>query len=85
MLQYYHDKNYKEIKGALNVIILKVIEKSDSYEVVDHEEGDNDEEFDEEGVDVEKNDEEGDKEDDNYHVEPGIAPADDTARAREYE
>ena len=50
----------------------------ESYDSVPHEEGDDDEKFDDQGVNVENNVEEDD-------MEPGVAAADDAARKREYQ
>ena len=77
MQQYHPDKLKSEKKDAGTVIFRKVTEMMESYEVVEHEEGDEDENVDDQGVDVENNVEEDD-------MEPGVAAADDAAREKEY-
>ena len=58
--------------------MLKVMEMKESYDAVPHEEGDEDENVDDQGVDVENNVEEND-------MEPTVAAADNAAREREYQ
>ena len=58
--------------------MLKVMEMKASYDAVPHEEGDEDENVDDQGVDVENNVEEND-------MEPTVAAADDAAREKEYQ
>ena len=77
MLQYHPDKLKSEKKDAGTVIFRKVTDMKLKYDAVPHEEGDEDENVDDQGVDVENNVEEDD-------MEPGVAAADDAARAKEY-
>ena len=80
MLQYHPDKLkkhvFKKIKDV-SIIFRKGTDMKEKYDAVPHEEGDEDENVDDQGVDVENNVEEDD-------MEPGVAAADDAARAKEY-
>ena len=80
MLQYHPDKLKKHVVEKIkdvNIIFRKVTDMKLKYDAVPHEEGDEDENVDDQGVDVENNVEEDD-------MEPGVAAADDAARAKEY-